>query len=169
MNNDLGSVVMRFTTDFQTWLRHSGKLLANRLTRDPKVVIHSNSCISLYIFLFGLEWSSLREQDLTSIAHVIQRFWDVKFIVWNLCCPKWIQFFERTFITYSTYCVSSQYLLNLCYDMDLHDITTSSSNWTFHWIPSTLLKQFCNKTLCKNLRNPSSRTKFRYVYTSCVW
>ena len=29
------------------WLRHSWKLLANRLTRDPKIVIHDNECISL--------------------------------------------------------------------------------------------------------------------------
>ena len=40
---------MRFANDFHSWLRHSWKLLANRLTRDPKIVIHSNSCIILYI------------------------------------------------------------------------------------------------------------------------
>ena len=31
-----GSLVMRFTNDFHSWLRHSWKSLANRLTRDPK-------------------------------------------------------------------------------------------------------------------------------------
>ena len=40
---------MRFANDFHSWLRHSWKSLANRLTRDPKIVIHSNSCIILYI------------------------------------------------------------------------------------------------------------------------
>ena len=40
---------MRFAIDFHSWLRHSWKLLANRLTRDPKIVIHGNSCIILYI------------------------------------------------------------------------------------------------------------------------
>ena len=40
---------MRFANDFHSWLRHSWKLLANRLTRDPKIVIHGNSCIILYI------------------------------------------------------------------------------------------------------------------------
>ena len=35
--------------DFHSWLRHSWKLLANRLTRDPKIVTHGNSCIILYI------------------------------------------------------------------------------------------------------------------------
>ena len=40
-----GSLVIRFTNDFHSWLRHSWKSLANRLTRDPKIVIHGNSCI----------------------------------------------------------------------------------------------------------------------------
>ena len=35
---------MRFANDFHSW-----KSLANRLTRDPKIVIHGNSCIILYI------------------------------------------------------------------------------------------------------------------------
>ena len=42
---------MRFANDFHSWLRHSWKSLANRLTRDPKIVIHGNSCIILYIHL----------------------------------------------------------------------------------------------------------------------
>ena len=40
---------MQFANDFHSWLRHSWKSLANRLTRDPKIVIHGNSCIILYI------------------------------------------------------------------------------------------------------------------------
>ena len=44
-----GSLVMRFANNFHSWLRHSWKLLANRLTCDPKIVIHGNSCIILYI------------------------------------------------------------------------------------------------------------------------
>ena len=43
-----GSLVMRFADDFHSWLRHSWKSSANRLTRDPKIVIHGNSCIILY-------------------------------------------------------------------------------------------------------------------------
>ena len=34
----------RFANDFHSW-----KLLANRLTSDPKIVIHGNECIILYI------------------------------------------------------------------------------------------------------------------------
>ena len=40
---------MWFANNFRSWLRHSWKLLANRLTRDPKIFIHGNSCIILYI------------------------------------------------------------------------------------------------------------------------
>ena len=43
------SLVMRFANDFHSWLRHSWKSLANRLTRDTKIGIHGNSCILLYI------------------------------------------------------------------------------------------------------------------------
>ena len=42
---------MRFANDLHSWLRHSWKLLANRLTRDPKIVIHGNSCIILYTII----------------------------------------------------------------------------------------------------------------------
>ena len=38
-----------FGNDFNSWLSHSSKLLANRLTRDPNIVIHGNSCIILYL------------------------------------------------------------------------------------------------------------------------
>ena len=41
---------MRFANDFHSWLRHSWKSLANRLTRDPKIIIHGNSCIILYLY-----------------------------------------------------------------------------------------------------------------------
>ena len=40
---------MRFANDFHSWLRHSQKLLANRLICDPKIAIHGNSWIILYI------------------------------------------------------------------------------------------------------------------------
>ena len=44
-----GSLVMWFANDFNSWLRHLWKSLANHLTRDPKIIIHGNSCIILYI------------------------------------------------------------------------------------------------------------------------
>ena len=47
MNNSFCSIVKQFANDFHLWL-HSQKLLENRLICDPKIVIHSNSCIILY-------------------------------------------------------------------------------------------------------------------------
>ena len=46
-----GSLVKRFANDFHLWLHQSWKLLANRLTSDPKIIIHCNSCIILCIML----------------------------------------------------------------------------------------------------------------------
>ena len=45
----LGLLVKQFGNDFHSRLHHSWKLMANCLTRDPKVIIHSNSCLILYI------------------------------------------------------------------------------------------------------------------------
>ena len=46
------SLVMRFANDFHSWLHHSWKSLANRLTRDPKIVIHGNSFfISMFTWI----------------------------------------------------------------------------------------------------------------------
>ena len=46
----LGLLMMRFANDCHSWLRHSWKSLANRLIRDPKIVIRDNSCIILNFF-----------------------------------------------------------------------------------------------------------------------
>ena len=46
-----GSLVRLFANDFHSWLHHLWKSLANRLTCDPKIVIHGNSCIILYILI----------------------------------------------------------------------------------------------------------------------
>ena len=59
-----GSLVTRFANDFHSWLRHSWKLLANRLTRDPKIVIHGNSCIILYIFIKNIHFEKKRASCL---------------------------------------------------------------------------------------------------------
>ena len=61
---------MRFANDFHSWLCHSWKSLANRLTRDPKIVIHGNSCIILYISIV-LAMEILRSLDVAiSIKHM---------------------------------------------------------------------------------------------------
>ena len=76
MNNDFGSLVMRFANDFHSWLCHSWKLLESRLTREPKIVIHGNSCIILYIiiiiiiilFSFNRRHNTVTEVDVQTTA-----------------------------------------------------------------------------------------------------
>ena len=58
---------MRFANNFHSWLRHSWKLLANRLTRNPKIVIHGNSCIILYITIV-FHYDSLALSDHCSLG-----------------------------------------------------------------------------------------------------
>ena len=48
--------MIRFVNDFHSWLLHWWKSLANRLTCDPKVVIHGNSCISLFLMVAVFTW-----------------------------------------------------------------------------------------------------------------
>ena len=61
---------MRFANDFHSWLRHSWKLLANRLTRDPKIVIHGNSCIILYIIIAALRGQVFSEHGITTASTI---------------------------------------------------------------------------------------------------
>ena len=44
-----GSRVRWFANDFHEWRGHEWKSLANRLTSDPKIVIHGNECIILFL------------------------------------------------------------------------------------------------------------------------
>ena len=64
--------MIRFANNFHSWLRHSWKPLANRLTRDPKIVIHGNSCIILYIFT-------------DAIASITHGFMQMVFLNWYAC------------------------------------------------------------------------------------
>ena len=41
--------VKRFTNDFHEWRSQKWKSLVNHLTSDPKIVIHGNKCISLFL------------------------------------------------------------------------------------------------------------------------
>ena len=45
----LRSRVRRIANDFHEWQSHKWKSLANRLTSDPKIVIHGNECIILFL------------------------------------------------------------------------------------------------------------------------
>ena len=90
MNNDFGSLVMRFTNDFHSWFRHSRKSLANRLTRDPKIVIHGNSCIILYFLnwpIFGIKYQGQEVFVFTFNDHVANRLIDYWSKIWHYLTP----------------------------------------------------------------------------------
>ena len=57
VNNDFGSRVRRFAYDFHEWRSHEWKLWANRPTSDPKIVIHGNECIILFLTRYFMSWT----------------------------------------------------------------------------------------------------------------
>ena len=82
-----GSRVRRFANDFHEWrshewkslanrltsdpkivihgkLCHSWKSLANRLTRDPKIVIHGNEWIILFLTRYFMSWTQFCEKNI---------------------------------------------------------------------------------------------------------
>ena len=52
-----GSRVRRFANDFHEWRSHDWKSLANRLRSDPKIVIHGNECIILFLTRYFMSWT----------------------------------------------------------------------------------------------------------------
>ena len=52
-----GSRVRRFANKFHEWRSHEWKSLANRITSDPKIVIHGNECITLFLTRFLMSWT----------------------------------------------------------------------------------------------------------------
>ena len=80
VNNDFGSRVRRFANDFHEWRSHEWKLLANRITSDPKIVIHGNECIILFLTRYFMSWTHNFAKNQSSIAHFATaakdgRFW----------------------------------------------------------------------------------------------
>ena len=51
------SRVRWFANDFHEWRSHSWKSLANHLTSDPKIVIHGNECIILFLTRYFMLWT----------------------------------------------------------------------------------------------------------------
>ena len=52
-----GSRVRRFANNFHEWRSHEWKSLANRITSDPKIVIHGNECIILFLTRYLMSWT----------------------------------------------------------------------------------------------------------------
>ena len=57
VNNDFGSRVRRFANHFHEWRSHKWKWLVNRITSDPKIVIHGNECIILFLTRYLMSWT----------------------------------------------------------------------------------------------------------------
>ena len=139
-----GSLVMRFTNDFHSWLRHSWKSLANRLTRDPKIVIHGNSCIILYIFgAWCSIWLIVR-----SSAHVH--------------LPSGLQ--PIISMTISQWCIGLLPFTNI--------LALLLNNFINHEVPRGIVYQFqkkkqaCSLFYQQGLVIPTPRSGHRQVFTS---
>ena len=52
-----GSQLRRFANDFHEWRSHEWKLLVNRVTSDPKIVIHGNECVILFLTCYFMSWT----------------------------------------------------------------------------------------------------------------
>ena len=49
VNDDFWVTSGQFANNFHKWRSHEWQLMANRLTSDPKIVIHGNECIILFL------------------------------------------------------------------------------------------------------------------------
>ena len=63
-----GSRVRRFANNFHEWRSHEWKLLANRITSDPKIVIHGNECIILFLTRYVMYLNAQLRYKQLSIA-----------------------------------------------------------------------------------------------------
>ena len=53
----LGSRVRWFANNFHEWRSHEWKSLVNCFTSDPKIVIHGNECIILFLTRYFMSWT----------------------------------------------------------------------------------------------------------------
>ena len=58
-----GSRVRRFANNFHEWRSHEWKSLANRITSDPKIVIHGNECIILFLTRYLMSNTQFRPNN----------------------------------------------------------------------------------------------------------
>ena len=63
-----GSRVRRFANNFYEWRSHEWKSLANRLTSDPKIAIHGNECIILFLIRYLMWWKQSSIADFAIVA-----------------------------------------------------------------------------------------------------
>ena len=73
----LGSRVRPFAHYFHEWRSHEWKPSANRITSDPKIIIHGNECIILFITDYLMSWSHNPAKIIIDLVIVDKdsRFW----------------------------------------------------------------------------------------------
>ena len=89
--------LMRFANDFHSWR----KSLANRLTLEPKIVIHGNSCI-LYVFYCYSMCYYIQHSDDKVI-----RYWTHK--RHPISCPHWQAVGLLLYLGVNSHCFAKPY------------------------------------------------------------
>ena len=77
-------------------VRHSWKSLANRITSDPKIVIHGNECIILFLTCYFMSWNTQFCQKPSSIAYFATVAKDGLFWLRIVTSPQLICVITRT-------------------------------------------------------------------------
>ena len=75
-----GSWVRRFANNFHEWRNHEWKFLANRITSDPKIVIHGNECIIIFLKRYFM---SLNAQFRQKQSSIVDCRWGRPFLTWH--------------------------------------------------------------------------------------
>ena len=80
----LGSRVRRFANDCHEWRNHEWKSLANRLTSDPKIVIHGKKCIILFLTRYFMSWAhNVKNNYRSLISPLSLRTAFSDFVLWR--------------------------------------------------------------------------------------
>ena len=89
VNNDFfWSWVRRFANDFHEWWSHKWKSSVNHITSDPKIVIHGNECIILFITrnLMSLTHNCFKNNHRWFISQLLSRTVFSDLALWQLIC-----------------------------------------------------------------------------------
>ena len=70
-----GSWVRRFAKDFHKWRSHEWKSLATRIKSDPKIIIHRNKCIIIFLTCYFMSWThnSAKNNHPSLISQLLPR------------------------------------------------------------------------------------------------
>ena len=78
-----GSRVRRFANNFPEWRSHEWKSLANRITSDPKYVIHGNECIISFLTRYLKSWTHNSAETRSLISPSSLRIFFSDLVLWR--------------------------------------------------------------------------------------